>query len=247
MMKEASGKDEILQEKEFSRWSRRHTSRVNKWIENSLEAGRDSLEEASLIEGQRYTPKGQAEARKLLGFKKFLNDFTLVGERTSREVGLWQDYLVFASIFGIADKVAKELHDIDPQFFEEVMAYDFNTVNWILWRNSMLSNSITNAQVRAADAMSRSSGSFGVSAEALLSAAEAASAVAASAAERVRIGRSKRILSKRSQGENRPRQQRLSTANRQARLPSWLLQLPEYEGRSRHRDVRVPAKSLRVL
>jgi len=69
--------------------------------------------------------------------------------------------LVFASIFGIADKVAKELHDIDPQFFEEVMAYDFNTVNWILWRNSMLSNSITNAQVRAADAMSRSSGSFG--------------------------------------------------------------------------------------
>ena len=30
----------------------------------------------------------------------------------------------FASIFGIADKVAKELHDIDPQFFEEVMAYD---------------------------------------------------------------------------------------------------------------------------
>lgn len=161
MMKDASGKDEILQEKEFSKWSRRNYRRVNKWIESSLESGRDSLEAASLIEGQRYTPKGQAEARKLLGFKKFLNDFTLVGERTSREVGLWQDYLVFASIFGIADKVAKELHDIDPQFFEEVMAYDFNTVNWILWRNSMLSNSITNAQVRAADAMSRSSGSFG--------------------------------------------------------------------------------------
>ena len=161
MMKDASGQDEILQEKEFSKWSRSNYRRINKWIESSSEAGRKSLEKESLIVGQKYTPKGQAEARKLLGFKKFLNDFTLVGERTSREVGLWQDYLVFASLFGIAGKVAKELHDIDPQFFEEVMAYDLNTVNWLLWRNMRLSNSITNAQMRAADAMGRSSGSFG--------------------------------------------------------------------------------------
>ena len=33
------------------------------------------------------------------------------------EVHLWQDYLVFATLFGIADKVAKELKDIDPIAF----------------------------------------------------------------------------------------------------------------------------------
>lgn len=161
MMKEASGGDEILQDREFSRWARRNYNTVNKWISGSVEAGAAALRASGQLAGSKYTKAGQEEARKLLGFKKFLSDFTLVKERATREVGLWQDYLVFASIFGIADKVAKELHDIDPKFFEEAVSQDFNTMNWLLWQNVNLSNAITNAQARAADAMSRSSGSFG--------------------------------------------------------------------------------------
>ena len=161
MLKEASGGDEILQDKEFSRWSRRNYKRVNEWVSSSLKSGGDALEKAGLTKTAKYTSAGQAEARKLLGLKKFLSDYTLIKERASRDVGLWQDYLVFGALFGIADKVAKELRDIDPQFFEQTVAGDFNTMNMILWQNALMSNAITGAQARASEAMSRTSGSFG--------------------------------------------------------------------------------------
>ena len=167
MLKEASGSDRILQDKEFSRWSKRNWKTVNKWVENASKHGQENLRSAGQIvkEGlfgsDKYTEAGQAEARKLMGFKKFLSDFTLVSERGSRDVGLWQDYLVFGAIFGIADQVAKELHDIDPKLFEEVVCQDYNTTRWLLWHNNRMAGDITNAQIRASKAMGRTSGSFG--------------------------------------------------------------------------------------
>ena len=161
MLKAASGSDLILQDKEFSRWSKRNWKRVNKWVTDASERGSKALRGLGHIGSYFYTDAGKAEARKLLGFKKFLSDFTLVKERGSREVGLWQDYLVYASLFGIADQVAKELHDIDPKLFEETVSMDYNHTSWLLWHNNQMATAITNAQVRAANAMGRTSGSFG--------------------------------------------------------------------------------------
>ena len=161
MLKAASGSDLVLQDKEFSRWSKRNYKRVNKWVTDASERGSKALRGLGHIGSYFYTDAGKAEARKLLGFKKFLSDFTLVKERGSREVGLWQDYLVYASLFGIADQVAKELHDIDPKLFEETVSMDYNHTSWLLWHNNQMATAITNAQVRAANAMGRTSGSFG--------------------------------------------------------------------------------------
>ena len=161
MLKAASGSDLILQDKEFSCWSKRNWKRVNKWVTDASERGSKALKNLNHMGSYFYTDLGKAEARKLLGFKKFLSDFTLVKERGSREVGLWQDYLVYASLFGIADQVAKELHDIDPKLFEETVSMDYNHTSWLLWHNNQMATAITNAQVRAANAMGRTSGSFG--------------------------------------------------------------------------------------
>ena len=161
MLKAASGSDLILQDKEFSRWSKRNYKRVNKWVTDASERGSKALRGLGHMGTYLYTDAGKAEARKLLGFKKFLSDFTLVKERGSREVGLWQDYLVYASLFGIADQVAKELHDIDPKLFEETVSMDYNRTAWLLWHNNQMATAITNAQVRASQAMGRTSGSFG--------------------------------------------------------------------------------------
>ena len=167
MLKSASGSDEILQDNEFSRWSKRNYKTVNKWITEASKHGQDAmkvagqLDQKSIMGTPKYTPAGQEEARKLLGFKKFLSDFTLISERGSQEVTLWQDYLVFGAMFGIADKVAKELHDINPKLFEDVVMLDYDTTRWLLWRNNQMAGAITNAQIRASEAMGRSSGSFG--------------------------------------------------------------------------------------
>lgn len=146
MMKEASGSDQILQDKEFSKWSRRNTKRIYKWTENLSSAGKQRLVTNGWYKDGEYSYESQKYACQLVGLKKFLKEFTLSNERGVNEVALWQDYLIFAALFGVADKVAKELKDIDPKAFDENMMYDYYTMNQIIHATNGLSSSITNAR-----------------------------------------------------------------------------------------------------
>lgn len=150
MMKAASGSDLVLQSKEFSRWSYRNAKRVSRWVETV------KVDESNAIACSPYSGKGrlnedgQKQARNTIGFKKFLEDFTIIDERQSQEVHLWHDYLVFAALYGIADKVAKELKDINPEVFQQTMPYDYNTMNNVVWMTRNLADSITNTSTRYA-------------------------------------------------------------------------------------------------
>ena len=150
MMLKASGSDRILQSKEFSRWSSGHSSEVNNWIKSSTSCGQKTLVRNGFIQGSAYTEKGQSEARKLLGLKKFLLDFTLIKEKEAVEAVLWKEYLAFGALYGIADTVAKQLRDINPQLLEqEDGGFDYATLYLILKLNDSLSRSITNASMDA--------------------------------------------------------------------------------------------------
>ncbi len=77
------------------------------------------MREKGYLSGSSFTEAGQKEATNLIGFKNFLKDFTLSKEREAVEVGLWKDYLVYAGLFGIADKVAKQFQKLYPVEFKE--------------------------------------------------------------------------------------------------------------------------------
>ena len=148
MMKQASGDDLVLQDKEFSRWSQRSRNQdtIRLWANGiNLDAKR-GLKSDNVVSGKKFSDKGKVEAQHVMGFKNFLNDFTLSSERESVEVGLWKDYLVYASLYGIADKVAKELKDIDPRVFEQVMVYDYTMFNDLMRMTNSLGRSLTNAR-----------------------------------------------------------------------------------------------------
>ena len=148
MMRQASGPDLVLQDKEFSRWSQRTRSQdtIRLWANGiNLDAKR-ALRADNVVTGKKFSEQGKVEAQRVMGFKNFLNDFTLSSERESVEVGLWKDYLVYAALYGIADKVAKELKDIDPKVFEQVMAYDYTMFNDVVRMTNSLSRSLTNAR-----------------------------------------------------------------------------------------------------
>ena len=148
MMKQASGDDLVLQDKEFSRWSQRTRNQdtIRLWANGiNLDAKR-GLRSDNVVSGKKFSDKGKIEAQHVMGFKNFLNDFTLSSERESVEVGLWKDYLVYASLYGIADKVAKELKDIDPRVFEQVMVYDYTMFNDLMRMTNSLGRSLTNAR-----------------------------------------------------------------------------------------------------
>ena len=156
MMKEASGKDIILQKNEFKRWATRHTSRIYGWSASVTSEGKTRLAAADAVKGSRFTEEGQRTARELLGFRKYLTDFTLLDERYTKEVSLWHDLLIFAALFGIAEKVAKELQEINPKAFEETFQGGYETTNQTIMLTRMMANSITNARVAHGSGSSRS-------------------------------------------------------------------------------------------
>ena len=116
MLATAAGEDSVLQDKEFSKWARKNSKALYQW---SLRMTNEAVSEMSRQDCALRTAGGQVKAREALGFKKFLTDFTRMQEKQSLEAVLWQEYLVFAAMFGIAEKVAKEMKDINPDLYTQ--------------------------------------------------------------------------------------------------------------------------------
>lgn len=53
--------------------------------------------------------KGLEESQKWQGLKKYLEDYSLLNEKRTRDLGLWEQFLVYATAFGISDKVIEEI------------------------------------------------------------------------------------------------------------------------------------------
>ena len=61
------------------------------------------------------TQKGVDEKNKWKAFEKFMEDFSMLDQKDIPDVVLWEKYLVFATAFGISEKVLKQLKVVYPQ------------------------------------------------------------------------------------------------------------------------------------
>ena len=121
MAREASGANLLLESGEFEKWSEKNFKKVTAWPLRAQERGRQYLQDHGyFLRGSTTTEEGAREACHVIEFKNFLNDFTLSKERGAVEVGLWKDYLVFAQLYGIADRVAEQFQRLFPAEFQEV-------------------------------------------------------------------------------------------------------------------------------
>lgn len=69
--------------------------------------------------------------------RNWLRDCSSLGERLPSDVQTWGELMVYAYVFGIADKVMKELRLASPQLFWEGNSYcDGSYVPWWLWYES---------------------------------------------------------------------------------------------------------------
>ena len=57
----------------------------------------------------KYTLKGKLYAEKWTKFKKFLEDYSLIKEHPPESIAIWNEYLVYATALGVADKVYKAM------------------------------------------------------------------------------------------------------------------------------------------
>ena len=60
---------------------------------------------------------------KAKGLKRWLEDFTLLDERPPTDVKVWGEFMVYATVFGIADKVQKELDGLELSLFDDSILY----------------------------------------------------------------------------------------------------------------------------
>ena len=152
IMYEASG-DGILEPKEFEKWARKNYSRFFDLFKEL----KDNKVNELRTSGHIYTRKTKEECKfknvmddtlyeestRLYGLKKFLQEFSNINSKETLEVHLWDEYLMFAYIFGIADKVAKQIKNLYPNLLEQ-NNIDFNTI--------IIINNISTNTVHAASA-----------------------------------------------------------------------------------------------
>ena len=146
----AAGTNFILENDEFKTWSEKHYTQVTGWPAFAASSGR-----------QVWQTRSKKELCEAIQFKNFLNHFTLSDERSVPEVTLWEEYLVFAQLFGIAEKVSKSFQKLYPDLYSQYAA-----------KSHMLDAATTYEVLRS---VSRSSSSFLSAAQAKRSAASVSS------------------------------------------------------------------------
>ena len=171
MMYKAS-KDGILENKEFEVWCRDSYRKVTKWFDDILKDEREKLIQEGLIVDKnnnvpirrsgRYvaTPELKEEALKLAGLKRFLLEYTLIQDRLDIEVQIFEDYLIFAQILGIAKQVSKQFKELYPDMIEQT---NYGSYDNIVYINYVSSRGVSSANSARAAAESYSSGGGGFS------------------------------------------------------------------------------------
>ncbi len=149
----AAGSDTILEPKELKNWMKMkyNQSTTDKFIQ--------TLHTKTSI----YQYENQREeVRQLFGLKKFLKEFTLLDERHVSEVSLWKDYMIYATLFGIADQVIRDMKAINPEYFNmDQVANQMADTMTLPTIRSVLHSSTSQAAMSKAEREARASGKGG--------------------------------------------------------------------------------------
>ncbi len=160
--------DGILENKEFEKWCKKSYEKILGWFDDILREQRTSLISDGLINvqkgtfGKKYTATQELkeEALKIAGLKKFLLEYTLIKDRQAIEVALFEDYLIYAQLLGIAKQVSKQFKEIYPDMIEQT---NYGSYDNLVYINYVSSRGVSSANSARAAAESYSSGGGGFS------------------------------------------------------------------------------------
>lgn len=161
--------DGMLETKELEKWARKNYSKFfglftrieNKEIdrlksENHIykRTTKEECKKTNVMDDVIYE-----DSIKLYGLKLFLKEFSSLDTKEAIEVHLWDEYLMFAYLFGIADKVAKQLKNMYPEVLQQDN-FDYDTIIFV---NNISTRSVSAASSARSAAESYSSGGGGFS------------------------------------------------------------------------------------
>lgn len=167
--------DGKLESDEFKKWCDKNYTKIFQWFDDVIESVTKVLvqEGKAVYQEQKtmnlfkyYTYEIDAsmmqEAEQMAGLKKFLQEFSRINEREAIEVSLWDEYLMYAQIFGIADEVASQFKKLYPEFISEMddVGYSYSD---IMFLHMITTDGIRSASSARSRAQSYNSGGGGFS------------------------------------------------------------------------------------
>ena len=168
-MMHVASKDGILENKEFEKWCKSSYERILGWFDDILKEQRYALVADGLIKnegkgilGEKYTATQELknEALYIAGLKRFLLEYTLIQDRYAIEVELFENYLIYAQLLGIAKQVSKQFKELYPDMIEQT---NYNSYDNVIYINHVSSSGGSSASAARAAAESYSSGGGGFS------------------------------------------------------------------------------------
>lgn len=164
-MMQMASVDGVLESNEFTKWCKSHYNKILKWFNRVIDEETSKFVNKGLITVEKkmfgtvhiVSDSLKEDAEKLAGLKKFLNEFSNIKDRESIEVKLWEEYLMYAQIFGIAKKVAKEFKKLYPDVITD------ETYDDIMFIHTISYQGVSAASAAKSRAESYSSGGGGFS------------------------------------------------------------------------------------
>ena len=109
-----------------------------------------------------YTQQGIDEIEKWRGLKKYMEEFSLLNEKEVPEIAIWEKFLVYATAFGIADKVLKQLKIVYPDIENSINVNTYPYMYLMIHTNfsRSFSNAISSSMSSAYSSASGGGGGF---------------------------------------------------------------------------------------
>ena len=166
IMVEKASKDGILERKELEKWADKNYDSLLNWFKRTIDIMEIEMFGSNVSENMKKahvdTTSLKEEAFKLKGLKNYLTDYTKIDDRGAIEVELFEEYLMYAQIFGIAKKVRKDFEKLYPDMIEQTSIRSYNDLDYIWYMSNRTVTSASSART-VARASSYSSGGGGFS------------------------------------------------------------------------------------
>lgn len=170
---EVASKDNILEANEFKKYCTTNYKSVLEWFDKVIDDKIDTLKDTEYLSNS--TKKGifniektevsatnalNEKAMQMAGLKVFFKEFTRMHEKTAIEVKMWQEYLMYAQILGMAKEVAKEFKDMYPDIITDDTYDTFILVNDFSYYGMQAASVARNEAIARANSYSAGGGGF---------------------------------------------------------------------------------------
>lgn len=109
-----------------------------------------------------FTQNGIDEIEKWKGLKKYMQEFSLLKEKEVPDLVIWEKFLVYATVFGIADKVIKQLKIVYPNMEEISDINNYTYLYFMMHTNfsTSFSNSVSTSMTSSYSSATGGGGGF---------------------------------------------------------------------------------------